>query len=284
LADRQRALELELTRKLDTERAQIRAQATNQVATEYHLRFAEKEKLISDLQRQLEVLRQKAEQGSIQLQGEVLELALEDELARAFIFDTIEPVAKGQRGGDVIQTVRTNAQLACGAIIWEAKRTKHWGNDWPAKLKADQRAAKAEFAVIVSQALPDGLQGFGQLDGIWVCNSRLVLPLAAALRQGLISTAMAQQSFEGRHTKMEQLYQFLCGTEFRQHIQALVEAFVALRDDLEAEKRAFARHWAKREKQLALALSHTAIMYGGVQGIVGQNALPEIQHLQIEGT
>jgi hypothetical protein len=281
LEQQKQALQLEVARTLDEERGKICEAAKLQAAEEQQFRLAEKEKLIGDLQKQIASLKQKAEQGSVQLQGEVLELALEDHLGNEFIYDVIEPVAKGQRGADVLQRVRTNSGLDCGVILWETKRAKAWGKDWPAKLKEDQRAAKAELAVIVSQTLPPGCRTFGQVDGVWVCDFACVLPLAAALRQGLIGMAAARQAETGKQTKMEQLYRYLAGTEFRQRVEALVEAFVAMKKDLDDEKRAFTKRWAAREKQIEGAITHTAMLYGGIQGIVGQNALPDIKPLQL---
>ena len=281
LEEQKRSLELEVARTLDEERGKIAAQARTQATEGQRLRLAEKEKLIGDLQKQIDTLKQKAEQGSMQLQGEVLELDLESRLAAQFPHDAIEPVAKGQRGGDVLQRVRTNTGQDCGAILWEAKRARNWGGNWMAKLKEDQRAARADLAVLVSQTLPADMRGFGLLDGVWVCDFATVIPLGVALRQGLVGAAVARQAEVGRQGKMEQLYQFLTSLEFRQRIEGVVEAFKTMREDLEAEKRALQKHWARREKQLEQAVTHTALLYGGVQGIVGQNSLPDIAPLQL---
>src|SRR5262249_16383085 len=161
--------------------------------------------------------------GSMQLQGEVLELDVEEQLRTAFVHDLVEEVSKGTRGGDVRHTVRTNTGHECGLIVWETKRTKNWGGNWTDKLKADMRAAKAELTVLVTQALPDGIKHFGQVDGVWVCDYVTALPLALALRHGLVSAAMARLNETGKATKTEEVYSYVCGTEFRQHIQAVVE-------------------------------------------------------------
>lgn len=282
LEQEKESLELEVARKLDEERGKIRETAKLQAAEEQRLRLAEKEKLIGDLQKQIDTLKQKAEQGSVQLQGEVLELDIEDRLRATFLSDTIEPVAKGQRGADILQRVRTNLGLECGSILWETKRTKAFAKEWVAKLKENQRAARADFAILVTQAMPPGFASFGQLDGVWVCEFACVLPVAAALRQGLVNIAVAHQVQTGRHGKMEQLYKFLSGLEFRQHIEALVESFKFLHEQIDQEKRALTRHWAAREKQLEGMVAHTASVYGSIQGIVGQNALPEIAVLQLD--
>ena len=202
---RAQTLELEVARKLDAERETIRKQAAETATEAERLKVAEKEKVISDLQLQITALKQKAEQGSMQLQGEVLELDLEDQLAAAFPHDTVEPVSKGVKGGDIHQRVRTNTGHDCGMILWEAKRTKNWSGNWAPKLKEDQRAAKAELAVIISQVLPPELKHFGQVEGVWVCDFLSALPLAAALRHGLVTAAMARLAETGKAGKMEEL-------------------------------------------------------------------------------
>jgi hypothetical protein len=278
---RAQTLELEVARKLDAERETIRKQAAETATEAERLKVAEKEKVISDLQLQITALKQKAEQGSMQLQGEVLELDLEDQLAAAFPHDTVEPVSKGVKGGDIHQRVRTNTGHDCGMILWEAKRTKNWSGNWAPKLKEDQRTAKAELAVIISQVLPPELKHFGQVEGVWVCDFLSALPLAAALRHGLVTAAMARLAETGKAGKMEELYAYLCGLEFRQHVEAVVESFAAMQQDLQKERRAAEKAWAAREKQLGRALQHTAQLYGGIQGIAGQTALPEIKALEL---
>ncbi|MFO1498744.1 MAG: DUF2130 domain-containing protein [Verrucomicrobiota bacterium] len=281
LEEQKQALELDVTRKLDEERGQIREAAKLQATEEQRFRLAEKEKLIADLQKQIDSLKQRIEQGSMQMQGEVLEIDLEERLRATFISDLLEPVAKGVRGADILQRVRSNAGLECGSILWETKRTKAFGKDWVAKLKEDQRAAHADFAIIVTQAMPPELRSFGALDGVWVCDYACALPLAAALRQGLVGMAVAHQTEVGKHSKMEQLYRFLSGLEFRQHIEALVESFIFLQEQIDQERRALTRHWAAREKQLEAMMANTAGLYGSIQGIVGRGALPEITVLQL---
>jgi hypothetical protein len=281
LEDAKQALELEVARKLDEERGKIHETAKLQATEEQRLRLAEKEKLIGDLQKQIDTLKQKAEQGSMQLQGETLELALEDELREAFPSDEVVEVKKGQRGADLLQRVQTNTGFDCGRILWEAKRAKNWSADWTEKLKADQREAKAELAVIVATNPPEGVRGIGQHDGVWVCEPPFAVALATALRQGLIHTAAQRVQQANRADKMAALYEHLCGVEFRQHIEALVESFLALQEQLAAEQRAFARQWKEREEQLRKAITHTAALYGGIQGIAGREALPEIKRLAL---
>lgn len=284
LEDRAKDLELEVARKLDAERESIRKQAAETATEAERLKVAEKEKLINDLQGQISMLKQKAEQGSMQLQGEVLELDLENQLKAAFIHDQLEAVSKGVRGADVQHSVRTNTGHPCGMILWETKRTKNWSGGWTDKLKEDMRAAKAELAVLVTQILPDGVKHFGLVDGVWVCDYASALPLAVALRSGLVTAAMARLAETGKAGKMEELYAYLCSHEFRQHVEAVVESFVTMQDDLQRERRAMDKAWSAREKQIARAIQHTAQLYGSIQGIAGQAALPEIKTLQLEAS
>lgn len=282
LDDRTKALELEVARTLDSEREKIRQQAALTAAENERLKLSEKEKVITNLQLQINQLKQQAEQGSMQLQGEVLELDLEAQLKSAFIHDAIDPVSKGVKGGDIMQRVRTNTGAECGGILWEAKRTKNWGGNWTDKLKEDMRAAKADLAVLVSQVLPDHVKHFGVVDGVWVCDFASALPLAAALRQGLLSTAMARLAETGKAGKMEEIYAYLCGVEFRQHVEAVVESFSQMQEELVREQRAMQKNWKARETQINRAIQHTAQLYGGIQGIAGSVALPEIKSLQLE--
>ncbi len=283
LASRQQALDLEVARKMDEERENIRLAAASAAAEEQHLRFSEKEKLIGELQKQIEALKQKAQQGSQRLQGEVLELEVESLLKQKFFTDEIVPISNGVRGADLLHRVKTASGLACGTIIWETKRTQNWVQSWIAKLKQDQRAQKAEIAVLVTQALPVGLRALEFIDGVWVTDPSSAIGLATALRQGLVFIANARLAADGKTSKMEQLYDYLTGTEFRQKVEAIVEAFVTMKNDLENEQRAFARIWARREKQIGQVITSTALMYGGIQGIVGQATLPEIGCLQLPG-
>lgn len=275
-----RELEVTLNRRLDEEREKIRETAKRETIEERQLKEAEKDKLIADLKRQIDHLKQKSEQGSERLQGTVLELSLLDLLGRHFPHDKIEAVPKGMHGGDVVQEVRDFSGRICGTILWESKRTKNWSDTWLPKLRDDQRRAKAQIAVLVSVELPKGVAAFSRIDGVWVTSWVCTLGLAHALRSGLTEVARAKQALSGQHGKMEMLYNYLSGAEFRHRIEAIVEAFVTLKDELDAEKRAVARLWAKREKQLERAAIQTAGLYGDLGGIIG-NALPQIQNLEL---
>lgn len=281
LESRQQTLDLEVARKVDIDREKIRQDAIRTATEEQRLRLSEKEKVIDDLQQQILLLKQKAEQGSQQLQGEVFELQLESLLKQRFPGDEIVPVSKGVRGADLLQQVKTICGRQCGTIVWETKRTRNWSQSWIAKLKEDQRAQTAEIAVLVTEALPDGVRAFEFVEGVWVTAPSCAIALATALRQGLLSVANARLGADGKTSKMEQLYGYFAGTEFRQKIEAIVEAFLAMKIDLDSEKRAFTKIWARREKQIEQVITNTALMYGGIQGIVGQSTLPEIQCLAL---
>jgi hypothetical protein len=281
LEEARRGFELEKQRAMDAERSRILEKAQREAAEEFRLKSADKDKLISDMQRQVEELKRKAEQGSQQLQGEVLELDLEAALRAAFPRDTIEPVAKGAFGGDIVQRVCGPAGTVVGTVLWESKRTKAWSDGWLAKLRGDQREARAEVAVLVSTALPKGVAVFGQVEGVWVCGPEVAAALASVLRAGLTEVAAARASREGVQTKMELVYQYLTGPHFVQRVSAILEAFTSMREDLEAEKRVMQKQWAKREKQIETVLASTAALYGDVQGIAG-SGVPEIAGLEVK--
>ena len=281
--ERAKNLELEVTRKVDSERARVQEEARRAATEEQLMRLADKEKLINDLKTQIETLKQKAEQGSQQSQGEVMEMQLEDLLKQAFVLDEFLPVPQGTRGADLLQKVHNTLGQSCGTIIWESKRTKNWSPAWLGKLKDDQRAQGAELAILVSQVLPDGVSHGGHVDGVWICNFPFALALAAALRNGLLQVAAARRAESGREEKMEVLYKFLSSSQFKHQVEGVVEAFVEMRRDLDSERRAMERLWKKREMQLTRVLNGTSGLYGSLQGIMGSAALPEIRALELGG-
>ena len=233
------------------------------------------------MQKNIEELKRRAEQGSQQLQGEVLELELENQLASKFPFDSIEPVAKGEFGGDVLQRVVSQSGQQCGSILWESKRTKNWSDGWLTKLRDDQRTAKAEIAVIVSLALPKGVETFEMVDGIWVTHPRAAIPIATVLRQSLLEIATTRQASAGQQTKTEMIYQYLTGPNFRHRVEAIVEAFSTMQTDLDKEKKAIMKQWSKRETQIDRVMNATVGMYGDLQGIAGAS-LQEIEGLELK--
>jgi len=282
LDDARRELDLTIEKRVQADLGAERDKARKEAEDELKLKVMEKDQTITAMQRQIEDLKRRAEQGSQQLQGEVQELELESLLAAKFPRDTIQPVPKGEFGGDVLQRVIGPNNQICGTILWESKRTKNWSDGWLPKLREDQRAAKAEIAVIISQALPKDVETFGLIDGVWVADPKVALPVALSLRQSLIEVAAVRQSSEGQQTKMEMVYGYLMGPRFRQRIQAIVEAFSSMREDLDRERKAITRQWAKREEQIDRVMSATVGMYGDLQGIAGKT-LQEIEGLEFQG-
>jgi hypothetical protein len=273
LEDRARELDLEVARRVDSEKERL--------AGQQDLKLKEKDKLIDDLRDALDEARRKSDQGSQQRQGEVLEIDVQAELERRFPHDLIAAVAKGARGADLVHEVRDAALRSCGTIVWETKNTRHWHAGWLDKLKEDQRAIGANLAVIVSTALPDGIVEFGRLDGVWVAGLRAWPALAVALREQLTQVAFAHAAADGKHEKMEFLYRYLSGDQFRRRIEAMVEAFAALQTGLNRERTAMERIWKEREKQIERVLANTAGMYGEVRGLVG-SSLPAVAALELE--
>lgn len=282
LQEQRKNLDLEYQRRLAGERQQLEARLAEKYATESELKLKERDKQIDDLRKSLAEAKRKSEQGSMETQGEVLELDLEANLGMHFPHDAIAPVAKGIRGADVVQNVHSASMDDCGAIVWEAKNTKAWNSAWIEKLKDDQRAIGASQAVLVSVVLPEGIRTFGQLDGVWVTSVAAYIPLAMALRQQLMNVAFARSASEGKSEKMELVYQYLSGDAFRQKVEAIVETFVGMQEQLNREKRAYARIWKEREKQIERIIENTAGMYGDVRGLIG-SSVPEIQGLTLEG-
>lgn len=280
--DQQKAeLQLEVARTLDAERTRIRDEALQQADEQNRLRIADKDKLMAEMQEQIQQLKRKADQGSQQLQGEVLELELESQLRDAFTADDISEVPKGVSGGDLIHNVRSASGRPCGAILWESKRTKHWSATWLPKLRDDMRAAGAACAVLVSEVLPDGVRSFDHIDGIWVCSRSHAIALAMVLRAGMIEVAKARQDADGRHEKTDLVYSYLCSGEFRHHLSGLVESFAQMQSDLDSEERSIKTIWKKRRKHLERAFSGAAGLYGDLQGLMG-SALPEVRHLELQ--
>jgi hypothetical protein len=281
LDDAKREMDLTIEKRIEESLVAVRDKAKLEAEEGLRLKVAEKEEQIAGMSRQIEELKRKAEQGSQQLQGEVQELELEALLRAEFPQDTIEPVPKGEHGGDVIHRVVGPQGQVCGTILWESKRTKNWSDGWLAKLREDQRAAKAEIALIVSHVLPKDVDSFNLIDGVWVTNPRCAIPVAIALRHSLIELATARQAGEGQQTKMELVYQYLTGPRFRHRIQAIVEKFADMQEDLDKERKTMTRLWAKRQEQIRGVVESTAGMYGDLQGIAGKTLL-EIEGLDIK--
>ena len=280
LDDAKRELELTVEKRVSESVETVRQKAKLEAEEGMSMRVAEKEKTITDMQKQIEDLKRKAEQGSQQLQGEVLELALESMLRAKFPLDSIEPVGKGEFGGDVLQRVVNPFGQSCGSILWEFKRTKNWSDGWLTKLRGDQRAAKAELAIIVSNALPKGVETFDLVDGVWVTEPRCIVPLVVALRQSLMEVSNARKARDGQETKMELVYDYLTGPKFRHRVEAVVEKFADLQEDLNREKKFMMKQWSKREMQIQGVIESTVGMVGDLQGIAG-NAIQKIDGLDL---
>ena len=279
LDDAKRELELTVEKRVQEGLGDVREKAKREAEEGLKLKVMEKDQTIASMQQKIEELKQKAEQGSQQLQGEVQELELENLLRSKFPFDSIEPVPKGEYGGDILQRVFSQSGQQSGTILWETKRTKNWSDGWLVKLREDQRTAKAEISVLVSQVLPKGVEAFDVVDGVWVTSPRAALPVATVLRHTLLQVGMARQVSDGQQTKTEMIYQYLTGPRFRHRVEAIVEAFSTMQEDLDKERKAIMKQWAKREQQIERVMDATVGMYGDLQGIAGKS-LQEIEGLE----
>ncbi len=278
LKDKEKELELETQRRLMEERTRIEEsvkkaeeEKSRLNMSELEMKLKERDKQLEDQKRLVEEMRRKAEQGSMQLQGEVQELALEELLRSNFPFDVVNEVGKGKRGADCILTVRNNFGQECGRIIFESKRTKDFGKDWTEKLKADMRVQSIELGVIVTQAMPDGIDGFGQKDDVWICTFADVTNLVHILRELLIRVYNASKSNENKGDKMTMLYSYLISNEFAQQWNAIREGFQAMRISIQRERDQMEKLWKAREKQLEKVLLNAAHIRGSIEGISGMD-------------
>lgn len=280
LKNKEAEIELNFQRKLQEERLTIAEQIKkqeiekNQVKeTEHQLRVKELEKQLDDQKKLADEMRRKAEQGSMQLQGEVQELILEELLRNNFPFDDIGEVGKGVRGADCVQTVRNKFGQDCGRIIYESKRTKDFSNEWIDKLKRDMRGAGVDVAVIVTQCYPKGMDCFGEKDGVWICSFEEVKAVAFVLRDGIIKLSNASRSQENRGDKMHMLYDYLTGTEFSEQWKAIREGYMSMRLSIHKERDAMEKMWKMREKQLDKVLINASGIKGSIEGIAGADTI-----------
>jgi hypothetical protein len=271
-------LEITVARTLDAERARLVEDAHRRLAEQHRLKDAEKDKQLCELSRQIDELRRKADAGSQQLQGEAGEGELEAILRERFPMDDISGVAQGVRGADVQHVVYDPRGARCASILWECKNTKHWSDTWIAKLKEDQRMSRSDVAVLVSAALPKGCARFAIVDGIIVTEFACAGAVAALVRAQLLQLAQARAAASTKDERLELLYRYLSGVEFRQRVEAVVEAFANMRRELDQERRAAERQWAKRAKQIEAVTFNVSGMYGDLQGMV---SLPPIQMLEL---
>ena len=274
LDERERELDLTVETRISDATSIIRSSAMRESNETNRLKLLEKDTLLESLQKKIEDLNQKLTQGSQQTQGEIQELDLEQQLRTGFPQDVIGEVGKGVNGADVTQIVNAPSGARCGLILWESKRTKNWSDKWLPKLREDGRVAQADLLVVVSQALPEEVETFNQIDNVWVCSPSVVLPLAVALRTTLLAVHNTKQVQAGMATTAEEVYSYVAGPQFRHRVEALVEAFTTLQEDLMSERKAVERQWAKRAAQIERVMTNTAGMFGDLQGIAGK-ALPE---------
>ncbi|MGL2497145.1 DUF2130 domain-containing protein [Helicobacter pylori] len=268
--------EKKLNEKLDLEREKIE----KALHEKNELKFKQQEEQLEMLRNELKNAQRKAELSSQQLQGEVQELAIEEFLRQKFPLDSVEEIKKGQRGGDCIQVVHTREFQNCGKIYYESKRTKEFQKAWVEKLKSDMREIGADVGVIVSEALPKEMERMGLFEGVWVCSFEEFKGLSAVLREGVIQVGLAKKSQENKGDKVNLLYHYLTSSEFSMQVNAIIEGFEQLRADLESEKRAMARIWKSREKQIDKVFEGTINMYGSIKGIAG-NAIGQVKALEL---
>ena len=279
LRERDEEREITMKKKLMEEEEKIKIEVRQKAEEEHKLKDLEKDSKLQQALDQIESLKTKIQQGSQQTQGETLELELESRLRSEFPTDIISEVKKGQRGADVEHVVVDKLGRKCGKILWESKNAE-WSNGWLSKLKEDQRQAKADLAVLVTVNLPEGVDSFAYRGGVWIVSYLHFIPLSWSLRFNLVSLYNERTSSEGKDEKMKILYQYLTGTEFKNRVEGIVDAFSNLQEELEKEKRYFNVKWARQEKEIRKVIDHTHGMYGDLQGVIGKS-LPEIKSLEL---
>lgn len=293
LQTREQEMELQMQRRMVEERGKLaelikkeEEERNKQRDAEFQLRLREKDMQLEAQRKLVEEMKRKSEQGSMQIQGEVQELALEELLRNAFPFDLVSEVGKGKRGADCTLTVRNSYAEVCGKIIFESKRTKDFGKDWIEKLEADMRTEGADIGIIISQAMPDGITTFGQKDGIWVCTFAEAATLVHILRDLLIRVYTASKSNENKGDKMALLYNYLTSSEFALQWKAISDGFRSMKDSIQREREQMEKLWKAREKQLEKVLLNAAHIKGSMQGIAGSdvdlNLLPEDESYLLE--
>jgi len=281
LEDEKRELDVTIEKRLKAEITKIHDQARKEADDANKSKIQELEEQLRSASLKAEDLQRKMQQGSQQLQGEAQELALEALLKEKFRHDIIEPVPKGQHGGDILHRVCDASGNICGTILWECKQRKNWSSAWLAKLRNDRRAAKADICVIATQVLPKDVQAFDFIEDVWVTHFPAAIPVAIALREGLIKLAAARQALQGQETKMALVYQYLTGPMFPQRVAAVYEVFKTMQADLDKERAVITRQWDKRSQQLNLIMKATVGMVGDLQGIAGQ-AIQELDGLELK--
>ncbi len=280
LKEREEQMKLDMEKRMLEKREEIAIEIQKREQEKNELRFKEYEKKLEDQKKLIDEMKRKAEQGSMQMQGEVQELALSEILKFEYPFDLIDDVPKGIAGADVIQTVINPHQQECGKIIYESKRTKSFSDGWIEKLKNDQREAGALIAVIVTEALPKDMDRFGRKDGVWICTYNDIKSITFILREMVIREYSVLSSQENKGSKMEMLYNYLVSDEFRQRVEGIVEGFSTLKNEMDREKRAMQKIWKEREKQIEKVILNTVDMYGSIRGIAG-NVIAPVKELEL---
>jgi hypothetical protein len=273
-------VEAESQRKLSIQIQEEKEKIKRSEEERNELRIRELLKQLEDQKKLTEEMKRKQEQGSMQLQGEVQELAIEEWLMASFPMDTIEEIRKGARGGDCIQTVHTRTQQNCGRIYYESKRAKDFQPSWIEKFKADMRDKACDMGVLVTEVMPSDMQRMGQKDGVWICTYEEFKGLCSVLRETIVQISSTLVAQENKGDKMHLLYDFLTSSTFRMQVEAIVEGFTQMKSDLESEKRSMQRIWKQREKQIEKVIVNTIDMYGSVKGIAG-NAVQEVKALEL---
>lgn len=282
LEDKEKDLELETQRRIDEQKIKIEEDTEKRLIDEHYLKDLEKDKKISDMEKLVEELKRKSQQGSMQTQGEVAELDLEETLRRLFPSDEIVEVKKGELGGDIRQIVKTQRGTVCGFILWERKRTKAWDEKWISKLKEDMRRDKAHIGVILTEIFPkDFKKEIGERGGVWLVGRKLVEPLAALLRKNLYDVAKSQAIVLNKQSKAEELYDFVTGQEFIQQVERMVDIYLEMRMQIAKERASSEREYKQREMQVDRLLKGVSGIYGSMQGIAG-SALPQVKNLELE--
>ncbi|MCK5854675.1 MAG: DUF2130 domain-containing protein, partial [Sulfurovaceae bacterium] len=270
--------ELALTKQLQEEKVKI----SKALEEQNELKLKQKDEQIEQMRRDIESAQRKAEQGSMQLQGEALELAIESWLSSQFPFDSIEEVKKGAFGADCIQIVHTREAQNCGTICYETKNTKAWNDAWITKLKQDMLGVNADIGVLVSSVYPKNMKRMGFVNGIWVCSLDEFKGSASLLRESLIRVYQTVQKEENKSDKMSLLYNYMTGNEFSMQMRAIVDGFIKMQEDLDKEKRSLMSSWKRRQKTIDGVLMNTTEMYGSLQGIAGASSIVYIEALELE--
>lgn len=281
LEEKRKELELDVQRKIDEERRKIEEKISKDEEEKYRLKGKEKDKLIEDLKIALKDAERKASQTSQQLQGEVLELDLEEQLKKTFIFDKFSPIPKGIEGADIWQKVKNRHGQEAGSILWETKRTKAFSKSWLPKLREDARRVNASVCILVTDVLPNEIKYYERQEGVWICSYSYTIVLAKVLREGILQIAIAKSSASHKDEKLQEIYDYITSETFRHKIEAHFESVKSLKEDLDMEKRAMERIWKKREVQIQRLDRSMSQMFGEIQGITGK-ALEAPKNLLID--